>query len=272
MSDYRREGELGLLFVGDVFGSAGRDAVRDLLPALRAQHEVDIVVINGENAARGSGITARLAGDLFDAGADGITLGNHAFRQRDVFPLLNTDQRIVRPANLPAKAPGTGLMFLDLPDGRALAVLNLMGSLFLDVAAAPFEVVDDLIARAQARTKLVVVDFHAEATSEKVAMGAYLDGRVSAVVGTHTHVQTSDARVLAGGTAYITDLGMTGPHDSVIGVRTDIILRKLTTGIGERFEPATTGVQLEGAVIRIDLETGLARSIEAIRVPLPAAD
>jgi metallophosphoesterase (TIGR00282 family) len=265
------EGELALLLVGDVFGSAGRDAVRALVPALRQQHGIDVVVANGENAARGSGLTARLAGDLFDAGVDGITLGNHAFRQRDIFPMLNTDTRIVRPANVPRKAPGRGLSFIDLPDGRALAMINLMGALFLDVAAGPFEVIDELVDQARARTSLVLVDFHAEATSEKVAMGQYLDGRVSVVAGTHTHVQTSDARVLAGGTAYVTDLGMTGPHDSVIGVRSEIILRKLTTGIGERFEPASTGVQLEGAVVRIDLATGLARSIEAIRVPLDPA-
>jgi metallophosphoesterase (TIGR00282 family) len=244
--------------------------VRAVVPALREQRGIDVVIANGENAARGSGITARLANDLFDAGVDGITLGNHALRQRDVFPMLNTDDRIVRPANLPRRSPGKGLAFVKLADGRVLAIVNVIGALFLnDAGAGPFEVIDDLIEQARARTKLILVDFHAEATSEKVAMGAYLDGRASVVVGTHTHVQTSDARVLPGGTAYITDVGMTGPHDSVIGVRADIILRKLTTGIGERFEPSTTGVQLEGAIVRLDLSSGLARSIEAIRVPLP---
>lgn len=258
-----------LLFVGDIFGSAGRIATLELLPRLREEHEIDCVLVNGENAARGIGINLKNARDLLAGPVDGITLGNHAFRQSDIFPFLNTDKRIVRPANMPRKSPGRGMMFISCHDFE-IAVINIMGSLFLDVAASPFEVIDDLVEKAAQRARVIVVDMHAEATSEKVAMGRYLMGRVSAVVGTHTHVQTSDARILGGHTAYITDLGMTGPHDSVIGVDADIILKKLTTGIGARFHPAVGGVQLEGVVIDIDEATGVARGITAIRVPYNA--
>jgi 2',3'-cyclic-nucleotide 2'-phosphodiesterase len=262
-----------ILFVGDVCGDPGRRCIEVLVPKLREELQLDFVVANSENATRGLGIAARVAGQILDQGVDAITLGNHAFRQRDIFPFLNESPRIVRPANLPSKSPGRGLMFVETTvagaDGPVeVAVINLMGSLYLDVAASAFEIVDDLVEQARARTPIVLVDMHAEATSEKVAMGNLLAGRVTAVVGTHTHVQTSDARLLDGSTAYITDLGMTGPHDSVIGVRTDIILKKFTTGIGQRFEPASGGVQLEGAVIECDPASGRASSIEAVRVPL----
>ena len=259
-----------ILLIGDIFGEPGRQAVETLVPKLRAEYEPDLVIANGENAARGLGITIKLAQQIFDHGVDGITLGNHSFRQRDILPMLNTHDRIIRPHNLHRSSPGKGLMYLTAADGNEVAVLNLMGQLYLDTAHSPFEGLDELIDQVRARTSVIIVDMHAEATSEKVAMGNHLAGRVSAVVGTHTHVQTSDARILGGSTAYITDLGMTGPHDSVIGVRTDIILKKFRTGLGERFEPATGGVQLEGAVIDIDPSTGRATAIEAIRVPLPA--
>ena len=262
-----------VLFVGDVCGDPGRQCIERLVPQLREELQLDAVIANSENATRGMGIAARVATQILSHGVDAITLGNHALRQRDIFPMLNEDPRIIRPANLPEKAPGTGMMFVEVA-GEAdqppveIAVINLLGSLYLDSAASAFDVIDELIERARARTPVIMLDMHAEATSEKVAMGHYVAGRVNAVVGTHTHVQTSDARLLDGATAYITDLGMTGPHDSVIGVRTDIILKKLTTGIGQRFEPATGGVQLEGAVIDFDAATGRATAIEAIRVPL----
>lgn len=259
--------------VGDVAGEPGRRCIQRLVPRLREEHELDLVVVNGENATQGLGLGEKAARQMLAGGVDGITLGNHSFRQRDIFPLLNESQQIVRPANMSSKAPGRGLMFVEGTDGPGgprveVAVLNLMGSLYLEVAQSPFEVVDRFVEQARARTPIVLVDMHAEATSEKVAMGQYLNGRVSAVVGTHTHVQTSDARILSGGTAYMTDLGMTGPHDSVIGMRADIILKKFTTGIGQRFEPATKGVQLEGAIIDVDSASGQATSIEAVRVPL----
>jgi metallophosphoesterase (TIGR00282 family) len=246
--------------------------VRALLPVIVAEHGVDLVVANGENATRGTGISARHAKELLEDGVAAITLGNHALRQSDIAPMLNTDERIVRPGNFPRRAPGKGLAFVPFEhagERRELAVINVSGTLYIDGAAgSPFDTADDLVEQAAARTNLILVDMHAEATSEKRAMGFYLDGRVSAVVGTHTHVQTSDACLLPEGTGYITDLGMTGPHDSIIGTRTDIVLKKFTTGIGARFEPAFGDARLEGAVIRIDSATGLATSIEAIRVPL----
>lgn len=261
------------LFVGDVFGEPGRVCVRELLPGIIERESIDLVIANGENATRGLGIGARHAKQLLDNGVDGITLGNHSFRQRDLFPMLNTSDLIVRPANCARLAPGKGMMFVTVPRGEhagvEVAVINVMGTLFLDTPSGPFEIIDELVEQARARTPIVLVDLHAEATSEKVAMGHYLAGRVSAVVGTHTHVQTSDARIMGGSTAYITDLGMTGPHDSVIGVRADIIVRRMTTGIGERFETAAGGAQLEGAIIDIDAGTGAATGIRALRVPLP---
>lgn len=259
-----------VLLIGDVFGEPGRRCIEQLLQGLRTSLDLDLVIVNAENAARGLGITTRNAQQILKWGADGITLGNHAFRQRDVLPMLHTHDRIIRPANYPKKAPGQGMMYLPARGGREVAVINLIGSVYLDAASSPFEVADELVERARARTPIIIVDMHAEATSEKVAMGQYLKGRVSAVVGTHTHVQTSDARILDGSTAYMTDLGMTGPHDSVIGVRAEIILRKFTTGVGERYEPATGGVQLEGALVEIDESTGRATAIEAVRVPLDA--
>lgn len=262
-----------VLMVGDVFGESGRRAVEAIVPRLRAERGLDIVIVNGENAARGLGIYDKQARSMLAAGVDGITLGNHALRQKEIFPLLDDPAvPIIRPANMPRRAPGRGLMFLPwtAPDGSGheVAVLNLLGQLHLDVGQAPWEVVDELLAKALARTPIVVLDMHAEATSEKVAMGVHLAGRATIVVGTHTHVQTSDARILARHTAYITDMGMTGPHgDSVIGVRADIILRRFQTGVGERFVPGIEGVQLEGVIVELDPATGKALSIEAIRVP-----
>ena len=263
-----------ILFVGDVFGESGRRCVEQLVPKLRAEHALDAVIVNGENAARGLGIYEKQAKGLLAAGADAITLGNHALRQKEIFALLDDPTvPIVRPANLHRRSPGRGLCFVEVEDAATaatveIAVLNLMGSLYLDVGTSPFEMVDEIVTKALGRTPILLVDMHAEATSEKVAMGLHLDGRASAVVGTHTHVQTSDARVLPGGTAYITDLGMSGPHAaSVIGVRSDIILKRFLTGVGERFVPATEGVQLEGAIIELDAVTGRASSIEAIRIP-----
>lgn len=263
-----------ILFVGDVFGESGRRCVEQLVPKLRVEHALDAVVVNGENAAKGLGIYEKQARSMLAGGvADAITLGNHALRQREIFAALEDPElAIVRPANLHRRAPGRGLCFVQVGDVE-IAVLNLMGSLYLDVGQSAFEMVDQLVDKALARTPILLVDMHAEATSEKVAMGIHLDGRASAVVGTHTHVQTSDARVLPGGTAYITDLGMTGPHaNSVIGVRADIILKRFLTGVGERFVPSSEGVQLEGAIIELDEKSGRAVSIEAIRVPFTARD
>jgi metallophosphoesterase (TIGR00282 family) len=255
-----------LLFVADVFGRAGRRVMQERLPGMRERLGLDFVVANGENLADGAGITERGALRLFECGVDVITLGNHAFRQRDVYPLLRSDPRIVRPANMAAAAPGRGSTVCTGRDGSSrLAVVNLLGSLYLDAHQNPFAVAEELVAEARAQAAAVLVDFHAEATSEKVAMGRLLDGRATAVIGTHTHVQTSDAQVLPGGTAYLTDAGMTGPHDSVIGVRADVILARFQLGLPGRFEPAEGGARLEGALVDYGPD-GRASAIEAVRV------
>ena len=258
-----------VLFVGDVVGRPGRDAVEALLPGLRDRLEVDACIVNGENIANGIGITPRLADRLLAAGADAITLGNHAWRREEIGPYLATSQAVVRPANFQLGAPGRGLTVVPARDGTRVAVLNLLGSLFLDPAHSMWEIVDELVDQARAETDVVVVDVHAEATSEKVALASWLDGRVTAVLGTHTHVQTSDARVLPGGTAALTDVGMTGPHDSVIGVVTDLAIRRMRTGMPVRFETASSGVRLEGALITCDPATGRASAIEPVRVAWP---
>ncbi len=262
--------DLKILLIGDVCGDSGVSIVVRLLPGLIDEHSIDLVVCNGENAAKGFGITEDIAERLFKVGVDCITLGNHALRQRDIFRMLGSDSRIIRPYNLPAKAPGRGLTSVKVARGAhqgvGVGVINIMGSLFLGTGMSAFDVSEDLVAELRRENQVVVVDMHAEATSEKVALGHLLDGAASVVVGTHTHVQTSDARVLPGGTAYITDLGMTGPHDSVIGVKKEIVLRRLMTGIGEKFVTAKTGVQLEGAIASVDVSTGHATAIESIRV------
>ena len=197
-----------------------------------------------------------------------ITLGNHVWRRREIGPYLETSDRVVRPANLAAGSPGRGLVVVEAGDGTPVAVVNLQGILFMTTPVSPFEVADELVEQARARAKVVVVDFHAEATSEKVALARLLDGRVTAVIGTHTHVQTSDARVQPGGTAAITDAGMTGPHDSVIGVKAELAIGRMRTGRPVRFEPAEGGVRIEGVVIECDAE-GRALSCEPLRVPVP---
>ena len=213
-------------------------------------------------------MTPRLADRLLAAGADVLTLGNHVWRRREIGPYLETSDRVVRPANLSASSPGRGLAIAEAEDGTPVAVLNLQGALFMSTPVSPFEVVDELVEQARAAAKVVVVDFHAEATSEKVALARVLDGKVTAVIGTHTHVQTNDARVQPGGTAAITDAGMTGPHDSVIGVKAELAIGRMRTGMGVRFEPAEGGVRIEGALVECDAE-GRALSCEPVRVPVP---
>jgi metallophosphoesterase (TIGR00282 family) len=227
---------------------------------------VDACVVNGENAADGIGITPRLADKLLALGVDAITLGNHAFRRTEIGPYLEASTRVVRPANTARATPGRGLTVVPTADGGSLAVINVLGSLFLHPATSMFEVIDELVDEARRTTPVVLVDVHAEATSEKVALAHWLDGRVTAIVGTHTHVQTSDARVFPRGTAYITDAGMTGPHDSVIGVQAELAVRRMRTGLPVRFETAQGDVRIEGALIECDSSTGTASSIEAVRV------
>jgi metallophosphoesterase (TIGR00282 family) len=257
-----------ILFVADVFGAPGRRAVEERLPGLRDELDADFCVVNGENAADGRGITPRLAERILAAGADVVTLGNHTWARKELAPYLAGSERVVRPANLSRHAPGRALAVAPARDGTPVAVLSLMGWLFLDVQQGPFELVDELVEDARRRAAVVIVDFHAEATSEKIALARWLDGRVTAVLGTHTHVQTADARVLTGGTAAITDAGMTGPHDSVIGVRAELAIQRMRTGMPVRFEPAEGDVRIEGALVECDA-AGRAVSCEAIRVSVP---
>jgi metallophosphoesterase (TIGR00282 family) len=250
-----------------VFGAAGRRAVEEHLPALRERLDADLAIVNGENAADGAGITPKLADRLLAAGVDVVTLGNHAYRREGIASYLAGSERVIRPANAGRHTPGRGLAVVEARNGVRVAVINLLGSLFLDTPVSPWEVVDGLVEEAQAAAPVVVVDFHAEATSEKIALTSWLDGKVTAVIGTHTHVQTNDARVLAGGTAAVTDAGMSGPHDSVIGVRAELAIRRMRTRLPVRFEPAEGGVRLEGVVVDCS-DDGRASGIELLRVPV----
>ncbi len=258
---------MNVLFVGDVFGVPGRRALEERLSALRDELAVHLCVVNGENAADGAGITPRLADRLLDAGADVVTLGNHVWRRPEIAEYLDRSERVIRPSNLAADAPGRGLAVVEASDGTPVAVCNLLGQLFMDTPHSPFEVVDELVEQARQRADVVILDFHAEATSEKVALARLLDGRVTAVIGTHTHVQTSDARVQPGGTAALSDAGMTGPHDSVIGVDAELALRRFRTGMPIRFQPAEGDVRIEGALVECGAD-GRATACRAIRVEL----
>jgi metallophosphoesterase (TIGR00282 family) len=232
---------------------------------LRNELGADLCIVNGENVADGAGITAKLADKLLAAGADVITLGNHTYRRDGMGEYLKRSETVIRPANAGSLTPGRGLAVVEARNGVMVAVLNLLGSLYLDTPQSPWEVVDALVDDARAHAPVVVLDFHAEATSEKVAIAHWLDGRVTAVIGTHTHVQTNDARVLPGGTAAITDAGMTGPHDSVIGVKAELAIRRMRTRMPVRFEPAESGVRIEGVVVDCS-DDGRATGIELLRV------
>ena len=246
--------------MADVFGAPGRRAVEQRLPALRGELGADFCVVNGENAAAGRGITAKIADRLLASGADVVTLGNWVWGQPGFAPYLSGTDRVLRPANMSPQTPGIGLAVHD-----GVAVINLLGVYALNPFENPFLAADRLVEEARRQTPVVIVDFHAEATSEKVALARYLDGRVTAVLGTHTHVQTSDARVLAGGTAAITDAGMTGPHDSVIGSEDIGAIKRFVTGMPVRLEPATGGVRIEGAIVDCGAD-GRATSCEALRL------
>jgi metallophosphoesterase (TIGR00282 family) len=254
-----------LLFIGDVVGSTGRGVVEGLLPGLVTSEQPDFVIVNGENASGGVGITPNVAQALFAAGADAITLGNHAFRHRDVYGMLDSEPRIVRPANYPKAAPGHGHTIVE-KDGLRLGVVNLSGMVFLEAARSPFAEADAVLADLRGRTDHVLVDMHAEATSEKVAMGWHLDGRVTACLGTHTHVPTADARVLPGGTAYVTDVGMTGARGGVIGVRREQALGRFLTQVPVRFEPSDEDPWLNAVIVDADA-SGKATGIRQLLLP-----
>jgi len=254
-----------LLFVGDVVGAPGRRTLAALLPELRRRHEPDWVIVNGENASGGIGINARNARDILELGVDVITLGNHAFRHRDVYPLLDSDLPIIRPANYPKGDPGRGHVVVER-NGATLGVVNMSGQVFVDAARSPFAEVDAVLGDLRGRADHVLVDFHAEATSEKVAMGWHLDGRVTACVGTHTHVPTADGRVLPGGTAYITDVGMTGARGGVIGADRDNALRRFLTAVPVKLDTAAEDPWLMAVLIEAG-DDGRARSIEQVLEP-----
>ena len=257
-----------ILFVADVFGTPGTRALEQRLPALRDELDASFCVVNGENAADGRGLTPKLAARILAAGADVITLGNHTWARDEIRGYLAESKRVIRPANVASGLPGRGLTIAPAADGTPVAVINLLGWLFLQVPISPFEVVDRLVDEARRSTPVVFLDFHAEATSEKVAMARWLDGRVTAVVGTHTHVQTNDARVQPEGTAAITDAGMTGPHDSVIGVDAELAVRRARLLTPVRLKPASGDVRIEGVLVECDSSSGRATSIEALRVPV----
>jgi metallophosphoesterase (TIGR00282 family) len=257
--------ERRVLFIGDVVGEPGRKALESTLPRLIERHEPDLVVTNGENVAGGLGITERTAQKIFDAGTDVITTGNHVYRHVDVYDFLNRSDRIVRPANYLESNPGRGYLVLE-KDGVRWGVVNLSGQVFVDAAYSPFHVADRVLGKLRDKTDYVIVDFHAEATSEKVAMGWHLDGRALAVFGTHTHVPTADARVLPGGTAYISDAGMTGARGGVIGVKREQIIQRFLTQMPVRFETAEEDPWVMGCLVTSDRQ-GLASSIEQILVP-----
>ena len=257
-----------ILCIGDVVGEPGRRIFRELVPSLRAAGEAHAVVVNAENAAGGRGITSAIAEELFAAGADAITLGDHTWDQREAAALLSRDRRVVRPANYPDACPGRGWTLVSTPVGP-FVVVNLQGRVFMNPVDDPFAAVDRLLAGPVPRDAPVLVDFHAEATSEKICMGWHLDGRASAVWGTHTHVQTSDAKVLPKGTGYVTDLGMTGPSVSVIGREIAPVERKFLTGMPGKFEVAGGPAELDGCLFDVDPATRLCRSATLLRRTLP---
>jgi metallophosphoesterase (TIGR00282 family) len=252
-----------VLFIGDIFGKPGRRAVRDLLPGLKQELGVDLTIGNAENAAAGAGLTPEVVDELFRFGIDVLTGGNHTWDKKEGIPVLDADVRILRPANYPLGAPGRGVGVYDTPAGR-LAVVNLIGRVFLANVDCPFTAADHILESLAGVTSVVIVDFHAEATSEKISMGWHLDGRSSLVVGTHTHVQTADETILPRGTAYLTDAGMTGPHDSVIGVRKELAIEKLRMQLPVRFQPAEGDIRLNGVWIHCDEQTGRALEIRRI--------
>ena len=260
-----REDELHLLVVGDVFGKPGRKTLAHWLPKLQVELDIDLTVVNGENAAGGHGINAEKARYIMQAGADAIMCGNHVWRFKDLVPLMERDQRLLRPANFSPRAPGRGWGIFQDRRGRSVGLMHLSGRIYMDPADCPFHTADCGIEEMRKTANVIVVDFHAEATSEKVALGRHLDGRVTLVAGTHTHVQTADEQILPDGTAYITDLGMTGPHDGVIGVKSEIILKRFLTGMPERFTSAKGQPTLHGVFVRARAGDGRALEIRRIR-------
>jgi hypothetical protein len=261
-----------LLFIGDIVGEPGRQAIARLVPYLREREKIDLVIANSENAAGGLGVTRPIVDDLFKSGIDVLTSGNHAWDKKEGIPLYDEKERLLRPANYPTTkyyhTPGKGSIVVETKAGIRVAILNLMGRVFMDSYDCPFQVADRELEVLSRQAKVIFVDFHAETTSEKRAIGFFLDGRVSAIVGTHTHVQTADEQILKNGTAYLTDAGMTGPHDSVIGMDKEKVLQRFLTKRPAKYDVGSGDVRLQGAVIEIDEETGKSRSIQRVNEKL----
>lgn len=257
-----------ILFIGDIVGKPGRRAVSDLLPGLIAERGIDLVIANCENAAAGFGVTREVVEELYNSSIDVLTSGNHIWDKREVLEFITDYETLLRPANYPAKVPGTGTLLKPTAAGEYVGVLNLAGRIFMQPIDCPFETAKSKIAELRKKTKVIIVDIHAEATSEKKALGWYLDGEVSAVLGTHTHVQTADDEILPQGTAYISDVGMTGPFDSVIGIKKDAIIERFLTGIPNKFDVAKGDIRLQAVLLDVDSISGKANSIERISVKL----
>lgn len=253
-----------LIFVGDVVGSLGREALATYLPKIKKKYRPQVTIVNGENSAAGRGITEKIYKEILQIGADVVTLGNHAWDNRDIFEFIDDAKKMVRPVNYPYETtPGQGIVYVKV-NTVELAVINAQARTFMTPIEDPFIVLDEVVAEARKRTPLIFVDFHGEATSEKQAMGWFLDGQISALVGTHTHVQTNDARILPGGTAYLSDVGMTGPYDGILGMEREAVIDKFITALPNRFEVVTKGRKLLSyCVIDIDDQTGKAKKIEA---------
>lgn len=253
-----------ILFIADIVGSPGRKMVTEYLPQLKEKYKPQLTIVNGENAASGKGITEKIYKQFLSEGVQVVTMGNHTWNKREILDFIDDAPYLIRPANFPASNPGKGIVYVKINE-MEVAVINLQGRTFLDPNDNPFLKADELIAEAKKRTDLIFIDFHAEVTSEKQALAWYVDGRVSAVVGTHTHTQTADERILPDGTAYITDVGMTGPYDSILGVEKETIINRFLTNMPARFEVDTKGRnQLNACVITLDKKTGKAKSIERI--------
>ncbi len=256
-----------VLFIGDIMGEVGRRAIARQLPKVVSQHAVDLVIGNAENAAGGFGITEEIAHDLFELGLSVLTLGNHAWDKKEAVEYIDREPRVLRPANYPQGVPGRGSLVTETAAGERVAVLQVMGRVFLPTLDCPFQTAQREVQRLAGETRAIIVDMHAEATSEKMAMGHFLDGQVSAVVGTHTHVQTADEQILSRGTAYITDIGMTGPTDSVIGIRKELAIEKFLTGMPRRFEVASGPAVFSAVLIEVDAAVGKASQIQRFRIP-----
>lgn len=258
-----------VLFIGDIVGKIGRNATKALIPTVATRYKIDLVVANGENAAGGFGITDKIVTELLSCGVHIITTGNHVWDKKEFIPQISKEDRVLRPLNYPPGVPGYGSLLYSLRNGIKVAVINLSGRVFMSPIDCPFRVGKEEIERLSSETKIMIIDFHAEATSEKIAFGYYVDGKVSAVIGTHTHVQTADEKILPGGTAYITDVGMTGPNDSVIGIEKGQIIERFLTSMPMRFETAKGEGIFSALVVEINEETGRATAVQRLQLKYP---